>query len=138
LKLPMGHIQLCCRTLQICVECCSHSSKNVHSAVLEVSHGYQSVFSTTDSAGNKAEVCAFYTITESVADRPQCSSRNVIDCGNLWSKVCCTRMNHTTPLSTSLSRGHSDLNLCSIIFPHSRLHIMPGVVQRPHWVLYVL
>jgi hypothetical protein len=70
LKLSVGHIQLYYCTLQICVECCSQPSKNVHMAVPEVSHGYHSVFNTTDSAGNKTEGCAMYTITESVADKP--------------------------------------------------------------------
>jgi hypothetical protein len=64
----MGHILLRCCTLQIGVKCCSHTSKNVHTAIPEVAHGYHGVFSATDSARNKPEVCAFNTITESVAD----------------------------------------------------------------------
>jgi hypothetical protein len=50
--------------------------------------------------------------------------------------VCYTGMYRASPPSTILSCGHSDMNLGSIIIPHSRLHIMPGDVQRPHWMSY--
>jgi hypothetical protein len=40
-----------------------------------------------------------------------------------------------SPPSFSLSHGHSDMNLSSIIVPHTRLHIMSGDIQRPHGVL---
>jgi hypothetical protein len=56
---------------------------SVTMAVPEVTRGFHSVFSTTDSTGNKLEVCTFNTITESVVDRPQCSSSSVVDGGSL-------------------------------------------------------